>query len=1636
MKERESFSRKWKRILAMTLVVVIVLGVFPVKGVFAETDPQGAESEKTKTTEVKVHFTLDGEEAVDAGEVQMTYLQGEEEKTLEGEYDEETNTTAFAPEITDPATTYMVSVKAAEGYQISNIIDEDDDSRDMMAEFEYVETEGTYQYKFTATEETKPLNLKVELQKITGELVVNVTTEGNAEGTGGSVKVYELGEDGKKTECSDEKTENATSTYRLEVTKKYRIEVTPDTANGYEFQSEEYHHDEEQTDKTVYYKEFTCNTDVLSVTENIAFSLKNVALNLEMTKGGVVQIGDVVYDSEKEIGYKYGSTIGDVKVIPEAGYRLKSVTLDSIEQELQQDDDAVAGKISVPAITEDEILSVAFEKVETKTDADFPEEIEVVFSNEKDAVSKCETENEVIYTITKGASVTLKSKSGDKISLNDETTSIFGIYEVPACASEKQIRSELTVKSICAVKNPWSQMRYELAKPVTFVFDTVSPTVTVTENGTPVTNGYSTWISGTETGLSLNGTVTDAGTDGSNYKAGVDRVVWSTKALSEEQILAETEQVLTVTNGTFTLPLDQTPQETTTYYFYGVDKASNVSGEVTRTYMVDKSEPQVTDIQTTDLVENRSVFYTKEATVSFMVKAADEGSGVKSITIYQDGVAKETKTVDENNSASFTITLSDGAENKITASATDNVGNVTEAKNFAKFGNGAQIVQDDQTPEIGVNLDGFYFDTVGDVTTYYEKQDENIRLSLSQKKSGLNSVSVRINGVELTEDVNGKSFVQANYDYKDSTQKKHITDSFVISTSQAAALADGDYDITVSVTSNVDTAAVYTKNIHIHKEDQAPVIANYTVLGAAKEDVNSVDSYGYYANGNVTAELTLSDGAAGAGIRSVSYFFVDFTGKVSSVDTVELCKRPGEEATIQIPVLADFKGYLYVKTTDNVGNTVSNAYQTTGILTESAQAHNGNAVVALSAEKTDRKDRNGNNLYAADTSVAVRVADAYAGIRKIEWSVSAPFDTANNRSGVVTFDNSGAASDASWNIAARDKNLVTEVTNSIPVSNNSNDIVIRVKMTDCAGNTTEQTMMMSIDKTAPSISLSYNDVAPDQTYTSIYKDTRIATVTVKERCFDANAVVWNITSTHGASAQVSGWSEHVNTENPDENTYTATVTFAADDDYTFAMNYTDLAGNAATPFATQNFTIDQTVPVIEVSMDGQPSNGNYYAQGRTATVKVTEHNFDPSRIEVRGTATDNGQTITFPVVSGWTTDGDVHTTTIAFNTDGVYAFTVDGADEGGNTAVQNVTEEFVIDQTEPTIEISGVENNSANKDVVAPVVQFLDTNYNEGAAKVELVGANHGVVEAKGAFTASENGQTFTFSDFDHEQDVDDIYTLTATEVDFAGNETTQSITFSVNRFGSVYVFDHSLKEIEGTYIKKPIDVVLTETNVDQLSMETVKVTVSANGVPKDLQEGTDYTVAQAGGNGSWSQYTYTIDKSVFQGDGSYLVTLYSEDNAGNINENIEESKKAEIDFGVDGTAPVIVPINIEDGQSYNAQNYDATISVVDNLVLQDVEVMLDGKQVSYTQEGDNFNFSIPEAGNRQNLEVVAKDAAGNEVNCKVANFLVSTNSFARFYHNTPAVVASVCGVAAVGGGAGAFAMFRRKKVVRIKRKK
>lgn len=1621
--------KKWKQILALTLAVVVTLSVVPVG------DARAAVEEPTEYAIVGEIINADGAEItvreVSKDGTENVELPWEELEEDTQNSDTEKDTKIFYTDELEAGKDYLIEVQPKEDYKI--VLDEEND---------FEEKGEGYQYAFSCTEDNNFFRFKAEAQKTTGEMTLNIVTDGKSDFSGGSVTVYKIKEDGEE-ECTPSESAQGVKKYNVNAENDYRIEVKPDRDAGYEFQNnqkpDDYTYDEE---KDIYYKTFSCTTEKLSYSEQISFALKKVKIKLELSEGGGIQIGNTAYNKSEEIDCKYGDTFENVKIIPKPGYIIKSATWNDGELTILQDEDTV-GKVSLPALKEDAALTVSFEQAEVEQEAQFPDDIEIVFSNAQDENTREVSEDGITYSISKGQTVTIKSKSGKSISFNNEKKSVLGAFWVRDYEQNKILDSEKTINNIWELESPWNifanQIGYELKKPVTFIFDTVPPTVTVTENGKAVENGYKTWITGKEDNIVITGNVTDAGTEGSNYLSGADRVVWSTEPLTEDKILAEEEHVAAVTeDGTFSIQIDVVPQEDTEVYLYGVDKASNVNvdGPVIRGYQVDKSAPVITDIQAPSLIEKRNVYYTRDAKVTFTVKTADEQSGVKSITIYQDGVAKATKNVDSSNSATFTITLSDTAENKITASATDKVGNTMAPENYGSFANGAKIVHDITVPEIKADLAHFYVDTnMEGVTTYYEKQDETINFSIEQKKSGLNSVNVTINGTSLTEDKNGKSLTDANRIYKDVQQEMTTKDTFVISTSQVSAVGDGDYEIKIAVTANVDEKDVYTKTIHVHKENQAPVVTDFQVIGASKETVSDTGNYGYYANTDVTAEITVSDGNTGAGIQSISYHLTDADGTEEKEVTVECRKRPGEDAVIRIPIQAEFKGYIYLKATDNVENVSLDYYKSVGILLERSEAHESNRNVVIETEKTDTTDGKGNPLYASDTSVAVSIEDPYAGIRSIEWSVNAPYDTGNNRNGIVTVDNNGAISDEAWKITTADRNLVTGVSGQIPVFHNSNDIVVNVKVTDCAGNVTEKAVTISIDKTAPEISISYNDIAPDSIYTSVYKDVRVATVTVRERNFDENDIAWNLISTHGAEAQISGWTEYTEEGNPDNSVHMATVTFAADDDYRFSMSGRDRAGNNATTFPEQTFTIDRTNPVIEVTMDGQAANGNYYAQDRTATIKVTEHNFDAGRIEVYGTAADNGQTTVFPALSGWTTDGDVHMATISFAVDGNYAFTVDAMDEAGNAAVQSSTSEFVIDKTEPVIEISGIENDSANNDVVMPVVQFSDTNYNEGAATIELSGANHGIVHYDGAFAQTENGQTFTFSDFAHEQDVDDIYTLTAREIDFAGNETEQSITFSVNRFGSVYVLDDSLKEIEGTYIKEPIDIVLTETNVDSLSMDTIKITVSANGEPKNLEEGTDYTITSVGGNGSWSQYTYKIDKSVFQGDGSYLVTVYSEDNAGNINENINESKQAEIGFGVDGTAPVIVPINIEEGQSYNTQNYEATVSVIDNLVLQDIKVILNGQTLSYTQDGDDISFSIPESDKRQTVAISAKDAAGNEVDCEIADLLVSTNSLIRLLNNTPAVIAIVCGVAVVGVGTGVFAGLRRKRTVHIKRK-
>ena len=84
-----------------------------------------------------------------------------------------------------------------------------------------------------------------------------------------------------------------------------------------------------------------------------------------------------------------------------------------------------------------------------------------------------------------------------------------------------------------------------------------------------------------------------------------------------------------------------------------------------------------------------------------------------------------------------------------------------------------------------------------------------------------------------------------------------------------------------------------------------------------------------------------------------------------------------------------------------------------------------------------------------------------------------------------------------------------------------------------------------------------------------------------------------------------------------------------------------------------------------------------------------------------------------------------------------------------------------------------------------------------------------------------------------------------------------EQISFSVNRFGSVYTFDEKTERLAGQqgvyFTKQEQELVITETNVDTLEFQ--EIVCNHNGQLRTLEEGVDYTVKEDGGFPGWKQY-------------------------------------------------------------------------------------------------------------------------------------------------------------------------------------
>lgn len=575
-----------------------------------------------------------------------------------------------------------------------------------------------------------------------------------------------------------------------------------------------------------------------------------------------------------------------------------------------------------------------------------------------------------------------------------------------------------------------------------------------------------------------------------------------------------------------------------------------------------------------------------------------------------------------------------------------------------------------------------------------------------------------------------------------------------------------------------------------------------------------------------------------------------------------------------------------------------------------------------------------------------------------------------------------------------------------PDDPNTEGLLLSGLMTGDGKPLAKDTTDIVVDTTAPVVSVSYDN---NDARGSYYNKARTVTITVVEGSFsyirdnDAERAIATIGvdgTTHDVTAR--------QFENPsgDGVTWVYTEELSQDGDWTVDVSLTDPVGYASNE-VHDAFTIDTLAPMITVEFDNNDArSGMYFNRPRTATVTVRERNFDPSLMGVSASAKDaSGNAADAPGASGWSATGeeDTWSCTVHFGGELHYGLSVSAADPAGNQAEAYEVPEFVIDMTPPQASIEHVENKTAYAGEIAPSLSMSDTNLAIGNSKYSLTGAHSGKVDyMRGMETSySDTSESVTYADFEHKVERDDVYTLAVHAEDLAGNASDVTRVFSVNRYGSNYLYSDATAGILGAYLRIPQDVVITEINVSGLDDDGTHVELAHDSEVTDLMEGASYTTETADDSG-WSKTTYTIPASNFSQDGYYRVMMTSHDKAGNLAQNTMGNKDAtrehaaEVNFAVDATAPTVGFAGAKTGGVYFGASHDALPLAGDNLALDRVTLQVDdGEPEELSPDefaGGSASLPIPADAKLHTLTIAAYDKAGNVHSTTLGSVAVAPN--------------------------------------------
>ena len=625
----------------------------------------------------------------------------------------------------------------------------------------------------------------------------------------------------------------------------------------------------------------------------------------------------------------------------------------------------------------------------------------------------------------------------------------------------------------------------------------------------------------------------------------------------------------------------------------------------------------------------------------------------------------------------------------------------------------------------------------------------------------------------------------------------------------------------------------------------------------------------------------------------------------------------------------------------------------------------------------------------------------------------------------------------------------------VKLDNNMIDSLIRedgsytlyVVATDNAGNVKSDTKKVYVDKVAPVINsvTGVNNGSFNTGVVNIY-------ASVSEKHFNENGNKTYAEVTRVLDNEITIFT--LDAEKAVSNRNTSRFVFSEDGTYKVTICSVDAAGNkTVAPEIT--FSIDNTLPLCSVT---GISDNAFYLDSASMALTITESNYENCKINVNAIRELNGQTFEVPI-DIFIASRKVDTYTKLFNEEGEYTVTVNAVDAAGNVSATQ-TIRFTIDISKPMVTISNVKENTAYANGVTPVITFIDNYYDSYRLKLVKTGVYFG---SDVTFTSNlkntdvtnlvtktidlnSKGGTITIEQFPDEQEYDGVYTLTIWVTDKAGRETESSVTFSINRYGSVYSLDNSLYELNNKVISE-IDnnFKIREYNATEVLLDSIKVDITRDGTPIiGANVNIDRVAVNSDSESGWYEYIYTIDKSNFDLDGIYVIEVTSTDAAGNRSQSLSYDG-LKIEFAIDRTKPDIVSVSGLEDINYKAEKITFDYEVFDAIGLKQVKVYVNNNVVQVVDKFEDVTSykgtaSIDE-GTSQRVRIEVTDLAGNVIDSdkeediasgKIADFnrevTISTNFFVIWYSNKLFFYLSIGGVIAFIGAVTILIVLKKRK--------